>query len=174
MKEANFTDLVRQKIEERRDGRSAAVRAAAEADDRFRALAAPVVAAVSALVKQLSGDAMFSNAMGKMPEMTVRRIDQEGRHGDIKFEGESGALLFDISGSDEIWMQIMPNFVVMTALDCGFCYAIEPIKGDLSHIEDFIDRVRDHIAEYLADIYLSPAAHLLEPTSKKPRMFDGR
>jgi hypothetical protein len=171
--DASFTDLVRQKIEERRDGRSAAMRAAAEADDRFRALAAPVVAAASELVKQLSGDAMFSNAMGR-PEVTVRRDDKDGHRGSVKFEGETGALFFDISGGDEIRMQIMPDFVVRTALDCGVCYGLEPIKGDLSRIEDFIDRVRDHVAEYLADIYLSPAAHLLEPKSKKPRMFDGR
>jgi hypothetical protein len=131
MKEAHFTDPVRQKIEERRDGRSAAVRAAAEADDRFRALAAPVVAAVSELVKQLSGDAMFSNAMGR-PEMTVRRVDKDGRHGEVNFEGEAGALFFDVSGTNQIWMQIMPNFVVKLALDCGFCYAIEPIQGDIS------------------------------------------
>jgi hypothetical protein len=173
MREANFTNLVRQKIEERRDGRSTAVRAATEADDRFRALAAPLVSAASELVKQLSGDAMFSNAMGR-PEVTVRRRDKDGRRGEVKFEDEAGSLFFDISGSDEIWMRIMPNFVVTAALDCGLCYAFEPIKGDLSRIEDFIDRVRDHVAEYLADIYLSPAAHLLEPKSKKPRMFDGR
>jgi hypothetical protein len=154
MKEANFTNLVRQKIEERRD-----------------ALAAPLVSAASELVKQLSGDTMFSNAMGR-PEVTVRRRDKDGRRGEVKFEGEAGALFFDISGSDEIWMQIMPNFVVTAALDCGLCYAFE--SSDLPRIEDFIDRVRDHVAEYLADIYLSPAAHLLEPKSKKPRMFDGR
>lgn len=170
MKEADFTDLVRQKIEERRDGRSAAVRAAAEADDRFRALAAPVIAAASELVNRMSADAMFSNAMGK-PEVTVRRTDKEGRRGHIIFEGEAGGLLFDISASDEIWMQIMPNYVVTAALDCGLSYAIGPVKGDLSRIGDFIDRVRDHVAEYLADIYLSPAAHLLEPKPEKPGHF---
>jgi hypothetical protein len=93
MKEANFTDLVRQKIEERRDGRSAAVRAAAEADDRFRALAAPLVTAASELVKQFAGDAMFSNAMG-MVEVTVRRRDKGGRHGEVKFDGEAATLFF--------------------------------------------------------------------------------
>ena len=42
----NFTDQIKRKIEERREGRSAAVRTAMDADARFRKRTAPLAVAL--------------------------------------------------------------------------------------------------------------------------------
>ena len=69
----NFTELVQRKVEERREGRSASVQAAAEADGRFRTRVASLCAAMSDMIERLSDDPMFANAMGR-PEVTVNAM----------------------------------------------------------------------------------------------------
>ena len=71
----SFTERLQRKIEERREGRSAFVDAAAEAQARVRTRAAPLVEAVTALVGRLAEDPMFANGVGRpqptfsMPEL---------------------------------------------------------------------------------------------------------
>lgn len=158
----NFTELVQRKIEERREGRSASVQAAAEADGRFRTRVAPLRAALSDMIERLSDDPMFANAMGR-PEVTVQRDDKNGREGALRFEGRVGMISFLIHADGKAWMRVYPNWAVMAALDCGITYQIEPVRGELSDIDDLIQRACDHLSDFFADIYLSPAAHLLEP-----------
>ena len=169
MTDTSFTALVQQKIVERREGRSAAARAASEADARFRARAAPLVARALEMMKDLSSDPMFANAMG-YPDVSIRREDADGRIGVVSFAGPAGVLSFQTFEHDRIGMQIYPKPIVMGALDCGLTYGIDPLKGELSRIDDLMARVRDHIAEFLADIHLSPAAHILQ---SKPQGLTG-
>lgn len=158
----SFIDLVQQEIAERREGRSAAAQAVTEADARFRARTAPLVAKASEMMKDLSSDPMFANAMVH-PKVSIRRGDVDGRIGSLSFAGPAGVLSFQTFDRGEIWVRIQPNMIVVSALDCGLSYSIDPLKGELSRIDDLMARVRDHIAEFLADIHLSPAAHILQP-----------
>jgi hypothetical protein len=162
MKEIDFTSLVQQKIEERREGRSATRQAAVEADARFHSRAAPLVAAASDMAEDLSKDPMFVNAMGK-PHVIIKRTDNIGLCGSARFPGRAGAIVFQVHDRGTVSMRIEPEFRAAEALGCGLTYAPDSLQGDLSNIEDLIFRARDHIADFLADIYLSPVAHLLEP-----------
>lgn len=161
----DFTKLVDQKIAERRDGRSTAVEAAAQADERFRVRAAPVAAAVSEMVKGLSKNPMFAHAMG-WPEVTWKREDTSGRVGVVSIDGCAGTVSFLIFEHDVIWMRIYPSMIVAQALDSSLVYTIDPIKGDLARIEDMIICAIDHIADFFADIYWSPATHILRSASQ--------
>ena len=163
----NFTEIVQREIEERREGRSALLQASAEADGRFRTRTVPLFAATSEMIKQLSADPMFADAMGR-PEVTVKRDDQDGREGALTFEGRLGMVSFLIHADGGVWMRIYPSWAIAAALDCGTAYQIEPVKGDLSDIDNFIHRACDHLSDFFADIYLSPAAHLLEPERRRP------
>jgi hypothetical protein len=51
---------------------------------------------------------------------------------------------------------------VAAALDCGGSYSADPVPGSLSGIDDLIGRARDHLSDFLADIYLSPAVHVVQ------------
>lgn len=169
MTDTIFTALVQQKIVERREGRSAAAQAATEADARFRARTAPLVARALEMMKDLSSDPMFANAMG-YPDVSIRREDADGRIGVVSFAGLAGVLSFQTFNHGGIGIRIYPEPIVMGALECGLSYGIDPLKGELSRIDDLMARVRDHIAEFLADIYLSLAAHILQ---SKPQGLTG-
>lgn len=160
MSNISFTDLVQQKVVERREGRSAAVQAAMEADAAFRARAAPLLAEASELIEVLSSDPMFANAMGH-PKVTIRREDTDGRQGTLGFAGPAGTLTFSIYNDKTVWVRINPALTVVAALDCGLSYGIDPLKGEMSHVDDLIVRVRDYIAEFVADVHLSSAANIL-------------
>jgi hypothetical protein len=162
----DFTAVVSRKIEERREGRSAAAQAAAKADARFRARADPLLTAVSNMVAILSADPMFGNAIGRN-EVTAKRDDKDGTIGVVQCSGRAGVLSFQIIEGGVVLMQILPDWVATSALDCSYTYTHEPIKGDLSAVDDLIGRACDHIADFIADLYLSPAAHMLEPESPK-------
>ena len=163
----NFTELVRGKIEERRRGRSAAVQAAADADGRFRTRATLLLAAVSEMLGKLSDNPMFALAMGRS-EVTVRRQDKEGQEGSLTFEGPVGSVSFSIDVDGSVSMRIYPSLPVASALDCGLAYGTDPVRGGPYDIDEFIPRVRDHLGDFLADIYLSPAAHLVQPEAGRP------
>lgn len=158
----NFTESVQRKIEERREGRSALVNTAAEADRRFRTRTVPLLEALSDMIKRLSEDPMFANAFGR-PEVVAARSDQIGREGALRFEGRVGIVSFLIYKESEISLRIHPNWAITSALDCGMTYQVDSVKGDLSIIDDFIQQVCDRFSGFFADIYLSPAAHLLQP-----------
>lgn len=89
MTDTSFTDLVQQKIAERCEGRSAAAQAATEADARFRARSAPLVARAMEMMKDLSSAPMFASAIG-YPEVSIRREDADGRIGVVSFSGPAG------------------------------------------------------------------------------------
>jgi hypothetical protein len=162
MKGMNFTQLLQQKIEERREGRSAAVLAAAEADARFRTRVAPLVEAVANLAKTLSTDTMFAALMGR-PEVEFRREDEDGYEGTVRLSGRFAALSFNVMRRGGVLLRIQPGTIVMTALDCGLSYETGPIKGDWDRIDDLMACACDHMADFIADIYLSPVAHILQP-----------
>jgi hypothetical protein len=163
----DFTELVQRKIEERREGRSAVVQAAAKADERFRTRVAPLVAAVSGMIERLSSDPMFGYAIGR-PEVTVKRDDKLGQEGSLSFGGRAGRVLFIVTANGSVLVRIQPDWAVATALDCDMSYEVDPIRGDLSGIDDLLLRVCDHLGDFLADIYLSPAVHLVQPEAGKP------
>jgi hypothetical protein len=164
MTDTDFTELVKRKIAERREGRSAAVQAAAEADRRFNTRVASLLAAVTQMIESLSGDSLFANAMGR-PEVSVRRDDKDGLEGRLEFKGRAGRVVFIVCDGDPVLVRIYPEQAISTALGCEIAYEAEPIKGDLSRIDDLMLRVWDHLGEFFADIYLSPAAHVLQPES---------
>jgi hypothetical protein len=166
MTDMDFTELVKRKIEERREGRSASIKAAAEANRRFDTRVAPLVSALEGAIERLSRDAMFANAMGR-PEIAVRRSDQNGREGTVSFKGRAGQVSFVVCGSDAVLVPILPDWVVSNALDCEMAYGHEPIKGDLIRINDLILRVCDLLGEFFADICLSSASEFLQPEPGK-------
>jgi hypothetical protein len=166
-----FCELVGQKIEERREGRSAAVKAAEAADARFAATAAPLVAAVAKLLEELASDRMFHNAMGR-PDIAINRLDASGGEGAVKFQGRVGVVSIVLISEGRMLMRITPNYSVAAALDQGgYTYTEDCVQGEMDKLDEFVDAVRDRLADYLADIYLSAVAHyVLEPG--KPRDWD--
>ena len=163
----DFTEVLQRKIEERREGRSAVVQATARADERFRTRVAPLAAAVSGMIERLSSDPMFAHAIGR-PDVTVKRDDRLGQEGSLSFVGRVGRVSFIVTANDSVLVRIQPDWAVVTALDCALSYEVDPIKGDLSGIDDLLLRVCDHLGDFLADIYLSPAVHLVQPEAGKP------
>ena len=70
-----------------------------------------------------------------------------------------------------IRLRIYPTGVAMHALErdyAGGYTGSKPLSGTLDGLDEFLARVEDAIAELLADLYLSPAAHLVLGTGKKP------
>jgi hypothetical protein len=101
------------------------VRAAAEADARFRSHVAPLVVSASNMVKTLSADDMFANAMG-IPEASVRLYKRDGRTGVVEFCYHKATTSFLILESGNIQMSIQPDYVAASARDCDQVYG-EPI-----------------------------------------------
>ncbi len=75
---------------------------------------------------------------------------------DLKVPGKAGVLTFLIFDDDVIWSQILLAGLVAQALDCAMVYSDGPLRVTQAAIDDLIDRVCDHVADFLADIYLSP------------------
>ena len=163
----SFTDLLKRKIEERRDGRSPPVQTAMDADAQFRQRTAPLAAALTAMIETLAADPMFANAMGR-PDIIVKRDDSDGLTGSLTFKGRAGDIAVRVDADGSSHMEIYPDFVVRQALKYGMTYGAKPISGNLSGTDEFIACIRDHIGDFLADIYFSPAAHLLQPEGNKP------
>lgn len=71
-----------------------------------------------------------------------------------------------LSQTDDLWFEILPSLQVLEALNLRqLSYTpAHAIRGEMAHLEAFTERVEDHIADFLADVAVSPAADLLGPT----------
>jgi len=109
-------------------GRSATAQAATEADAAFRICAALLLAQASEMIQALSSDPMFANAMGHS-KATIRREDKDGRDCTVSFAGPAALLTFYMSNEEKVSMRVHPAMTVITALDCGLTYGIDPHKA---------------------------------------------
>ena len=165
--EANaFGDLVRSKITERRQGRSEAMRAAMERQRRAHERAAPLLEALRGLLDRLGRDPMFSRAFPGRPEPTI--ADQHPDSLMVTVEGVVGIIAVGLDEDDSLRSSIHPHFQVKAALDCGHRYGPEPLRGSMDDLATFLTTIEDHLAEFLADIYLSPAASMIMPAEGEP------
>ena len=162
----SFTDLLKRKIEERREGCSDFVQTAMDADARFRQRTAPLAAALTAIVEALAADPMFANAM-RRPDIIVKRDDSDGLTRSLTFKGCAADIGVRVDADRSSHMRIYLNFDARQALQSGMTYEAKPISGDPSGIDEFIACIRDHLGDLLADISFSPAAHLLQPEPDK-------
>ena len=164
----SFTDRLQRKSEERREGRSAFVDAAAEAEARVRTRVAPLVEAVAALVRRLAADPMFANGVGR-PQLTTGMPDTPGGSISVRFSGRVGSFCFWLREGDELAFEILPGLELNRALACGrgSYTGAKPLSGHIEHLDAFLEQVEDHIAEFIADVHGSPAAHLLEPGGRR-------
>lgn len=166
----SFTALVRRKIEERREGRSEALNALAAAEARLRKRAAPLTDALAAMVARLSQDPMFANAVGR-PEVVFKCDNALAGEGYATFDGPAATFEFALDRDGSIRLRTYPTGIAMHALERNYASGYtgsKPLSGTLDGLDEFLARVEDHIAELLADLYLSPAAHLVLGTRKKP------
>lgn len=161
-----FTELVRRKIEERREGRSETVNAAAAAEARLRERAAPLMDALVAMVARLSRDPMFANAVGR-PEVTFECVDEGAAR--LTFDGPTSTFAFRLEKDDDVCFHITLSARLDHALgrDFGGANGPKPLYGTLDRLDEFVVHAEDRIAELLADLYLSPAAHLVLGTGKR-------
>jgi hypothetical protein len=121
-------------------------------------LAETIEAAVAKLAEELAPDPMSSHAFGNV-RIKASRTDTVGDAGQLTPSGRAGQISFAFDRR-RIWMRIYAASEISVALDCGLTYAPEPLQGDIARLDEFMDRARDHVADYLAEVHLSSAAHV--------------
>jgi hypothetical protein len=171
----SFTDIVQHKIEARRAGPSPQAAAAAEREARLRTRAAPLITAIEAMRDTLFEDPMFANAIGR-PDLVLEPDDDPSTiDGRFRLVGRAAELMFVLRGEDKVGLSIYPDCPVHTALKCHemrYPQAI-PVKGDMAHLDAFMALALDHIADFIADVALSRAAHVLQPAKPAGVDFGG-
>jgi hypothetical protein len=162
----SFGDLVRSKITERRQGRSEAMRAALECQRQANDRAAPLLEALRAMLDRLCRDPMFSRAFPGRPEAKIADQFRDGLA--VTLDGAVGMMLVSLHEDGALKMSIHPHYRVKEALDCGHRYEPEPVRGTMQDLDVFLAAVEGQLAEFLADIYLSPAASMIMPAAGEP------
>jgi hypothetical protein len=171
----SFTDIVQRKIEASRAGHAPRAAAAAAREARLRVEAAPLIAVIEAMRDTLSADPMFANAMGR-PGLGLELHDDPSRTGGrLRLEGRAAEFVFTLGREGKVRLSIYPGLAVIADLDCPevrYTPAI-PVEGNIARLDEFMALVQDHIADFMADVALSGAAHVLQPTNAADVDFRG-
>lgn len=147
----SFTELVHNKIDERRNTRFAAISAAAAQEAQIRASAAPLIRALTEMVVRLSQDPMFADVIGN-PVPTLKPADSEDA-AIVQIKGRAGSCHFYLDRDNSLYLDIVVNSEAQRALGCGCSYTgMNWARGNIADLDGFIAHAEDHIAEFLADM----------------------
>jgi hypothetical protein len=121
--------------------------------------------AIEAMRDRLAEDSMFASAIGK-PPVTVELPDARLNTGEcLMLTGDAAELTFTLRSGDQVEFSIYPGWTILAALnsrDLRYPQMV-PVIGDMEHLDRFMVLVEEHIAEFIAEVALSSAAHLLGP-----------
>lgn len=165
----SFGDILRAKVYARRK-KASTVEATAttlrdQAFDRHR----DIYDAVVGMAGRLAQDPIFAAGFGTMPNAEFNHeIDGLGEDIRIDVQGPVGSLSVIIDEQPAtslrpaqtlLRLRIKPAHDLCGALGCGWTYAeATPVTGTTADVSGFIVAVEDLLAEFLADVVVSPVA----------------
>ena len=163
----DFSALVQAKIAARSRGAStvgvAVEMLRQQAFERIR----PLHDALAEMVNRLAEDPIFAAAFGPSPTLELQWAKDAAERITLSFRGPVGevsvmAVRWDVPGrADRIQCElfICPEISLQGPLGCGWRYGeATPVCGELEDTQGFVVATEDMIAEFLADIAVSPVA----------------
>ncbi len=165
----SFGDILRAKVDARRK-RGSTVEATArtlrdQAFDRHR----DTYDAVIGMAGRLAQDPVFAAGFGTMPNAEFRHeVDSLGEDIRIDVQGPVGSFSVIIveqpvtprwPAQTRLRLRINPAHDLCSALGCSWTYAeATPVTGTTADVSGFIVAAEDLLAEFLADVVVSPVA----------------
>lgn len=159
-----FSERLRRKIRERREGTSPAAAAAERAEAERRAALAPVRAALEGLWARLADEPVFARAFGRRPDITAEPPASD-ELGVLRVRGAVASVTVFVLRRHERLLKhdvevcLVPDYRICEALGCPPRYGSPPcLFGKLDDLDRLMAAVEERLAEFLAEVCLSPAA----------------
>jgi hypothetical protein len=129
--------------------------------------------AVAEMATRLAQDPIFAAGFGATPKPAFKWSAETPQLSSIEVDGVVGYFVVQTccesasQGKAErvsLTLRICPEWALTKVLGCGWLYAeATPVEGDADDLSGFLVVVEDMLAEFLADVVVSPAADKFLP-----------